>query len=165
MFRVWLGLGSNKGERKQYLTQAVHEIWQVVKVEKISSIYETEPVGMEPTESFYNMALEIQTELLPPELLLVLNKIETKLGRKSDTHLQPREIDIDIELYDSYIYRDSSVVVPHPELHKRRFVLEPMNEIAPNIVHPILKKNINELCLTCNDHHSVIRVKNEGRSL
>ncbi len=163
MVRVWLGLGSNKGDRKRYLEQAIHEISKVACIEKISAFYETEPVGMEPTDSFYNMVIEVSTDLLPSDLLKRMNAIELLLGRKSDTHLQPREIDIDIELYDSYIYRDSFIEVPHPELHKRKFVLTPMNEIAPEVVHPILKTSVNILHTECEDHHSVIRVENVKR--
>ena len=157
MFRVFIGLGSNVGDRLRYLSEAVHEIQQIVRVVRISSIYETEPVGMKSEQSFYNMVIETETSLLPKHLLSNLKGIETKFGRKADSHMMPREIDIDIELYDGYAFKDESVEVPHLELSKRKFLLESFNEIAPHTIHPLLKKTMQELCRSCTDSHNVVQ--------
>ncbi|TAK61191.1 MAG: 2-amino-4-hydroxy-6-hydroxymethyldihydropteridine diphosphokinase, partial [Bacteroidetes bacterium] len=121
MFRVFLALGSNQGDRLHYLSKAILEIKRVVDVSAVSSIYETEPVGMAETELFFNMVLEAKTTLLPAELLNKLKKIETALGRKHNSHNSPREIDIDIVLYEDYIFKDEAVELPHPEMWKRKF--------------------------------------------
>ena len=90
-------------------------------------------------------------------ILWYVKNIELKLGRKQDSHLQPREIDIDIELYEGYVYHDDVIDVPHPELQHRKFLLEPFRELAPTIVHPLLKKTVNELYVECPDTHAVVR--------
>ena len=157
MFRVYLGLGSNLGDRLEYLSRAVQEIGSIVSANSISSVYETEPVGMESDTPFYNMALGVDTPFYPPELLLHLKKIERKLGRKRGSHMQPREIDIDILLYRGYMYEDPMVQVPHPFLEHRRFALEPLNEIAPTAIHPQLNKTIASLLRECRDRAMVSR--------
>lgn len=157
MYTVYLGLGSNLGNRLGNLSQAVDKINGLTPVQSVSSIYETEPVGMQDAGVFYNMAVGIQTTDDPPLLLVKMKQIEKKLGRKASEHMEPRIIDIDILLYRGFAYDDHTVRVPHPMLEHRRFALEPLNEIAPTAVHPILEKTVATLLRNCHDRHSVMR--------
>jgi 2-amino-4-hydroxy-6-hydroxymethyldihydropteridine diphosphokinase len=159
MFRVFLGLGSNIGDRVQYLTKAISMIEQIGTIEQISSVFETEPVGMSDANSFYNLKVELSTEKQPRLLLKSLKEIETNLGRSSSSHMKPREIDIDILLVDGYIYKDEYLEIPHAELANRRFVLEPLNEIAPYVVHPVLHQTVSTLLTHCTDNHTVKRIE------
>jgi len=139
------------------LARAVDEIHAQAPVQFVSSIYETEPVGMQDAGMFYNMAVGIQTPDDPPLLLVKLKKIEKKMGRKASEHMEPRIIDIDILLYRGLAYDDHTVCVPHPMLEHRRFALEPLYEIAPTAVHPTLEKTVATLLRKCRDRHSVVR--------
>lgn len=154
---MFLGLGSNLGDRLGYLTNAIREISKIVRVRSLSSLYETEPVGYTHQPKFLNVVMGIETPLTPCDLLHQLKSIEERVGRKNTTHLYPREIDVDILLYEGLSYRDQFVCVPHPELHRRRFVLEPFNEIAPNITHPILGQTICSMFQQCTDPSQVTR--------
>jgi len=119
---------------------------------KPSSIYETEPWGFTNKNNFLNQVLLVETSLNPYELLKVLKAIETKLGRIRKTQrYSPRCIDIDILFYNDEVYFSDDLVIPHPRLHDRMFTLVPLNEIAPDYLHPILKKTIRELVILCND--------------
>src|SRR5215472_5963839 len=130
MVRVFLGLGSNLGDRSAYLKEALKEIHELAPVVASSPVYETEPVGMESDHLFYNMVVEVETSLRPPDLLRALKSIERKTGRKHAAHHLDREIDIDILLYEGIEYADERVRVPHPQLEHRRFALEPLKEIG-----------------------------------
>jgi len=145
---VLLGLGSNLGNREKNLRNALREISQIVVIKKRSSIYETTPVGYKEQGLFLNMVISIETDLDPTELVVKLQKIEHKMGRNRSKEIfwGPREIDIDILLYKNEIIREKNLKIPHPEMHKRKFVLIPLEEIAPDIIHPKLKKSIKELC-------------------
>lgn len=157
MYRVFLGLGSNVGDRVKFLSMAVDELKKKIQIVSLSSIYETEPVGIKNQREFYNMVVEGRTELKPSELFQAVKVIEHHLGRKENTHLMPREIDIDILLYDGYVYHDIMLNVPHTEMKHRRFVLEPFDEIAPDVLHPGSKKTIKTLLAACNDRSKVVR--------
>ena len=157
MYRVYLGMGSNIGDRLKFLTQAVEEISAIAIIHSISSVYEADPVGMASEQLFYNLALSIDTHDRPPELLKKLKHIERKLGRRRSSHLRDREIDIDILLYRGWSYDDESVTVPHPHLMQRRFVLEPLNEIEPIAIHPVFGQTIATLLRHCRDHSTVVR--------
>ncbi|MBI4811418.1 MAG: 2-amino-4-hydroxy-6-hydroxymethyldihydropteridine diphosphokinase [Ignavibacteriales bacterium] len=159
MYQVYLGIGSNLGDRLEFLSHAVEEIAAISTIESISSIYETEPVGIENCDSFLNMVLSIRTQDDPPLLLARLKKIERKLGRRQRSHMETRTIDIDILMYRGLAYQDNTVRVPHVELETRRFVLEPLCEIAPTAVHPMLEKTIASLLRNCRDQHKVIRTE------
>jgi 2-amino-4-hydroxy-6-hydroxymethyldihydropteridine diphosphokinase len=162
MFRVILGIGSNVGDRLAFLRKGVEAIGERWTIHAMSAVYETEPIGMEMEAlNFYNMVADIETGLFPAELLKDLKKIEASLGRKLKTHRMPREIDIDIELYKGYSYEDNSVKVPHPELENRRFVLEPLYDIAPTLVHPVSGKTIGTLLRQCTDRSRVIRTDHD----
>jgi 2-amino-4-hydroxy-6-hydroxymethyldihydropteridine diphosphokinase len=159
MYSVLLGLGSNIGDRLDYLSKAIEEISAIVTVTSVSSVYETEPVHMDSVDPFLNMAIAIQTPDDPPLLLVKLKKVEKKLGRRVPVHNEPRIIDIDILLYRGFAYDDHTIRVPHPAMHHRRFVLEPLNEIVPTAVHPIFEKTIASLLRTCADRHRVVRTE------
>ena len=155
MYRAYLGLGSNIAPRNDHLSAAVAAIAGVARVTAVSAMYETEPIGMEGAEDFLNMALEIETADDPPLLLTKLRAIEKALGRRPSSHRAPRTIDIDILLYRGMAYADHMVTVPHPEMHRRRFVLEPLNEIAPAALHPTMERTVAWLLRNCLDRGRV----------
>ena len=149
---VFLGLGSNLGDRGANVQQALTDLerWGV-KVILSSSLYETEPVGNIDQPRFLNMTVKASTDRSPEDLLTVVLSIERSLGRVRRGKWGPRTIDVDILFYGDRVVGESGLVIPHPRLHERRFVLEPMNEIAPDFVHPVLKKSIKELLNACPD--------------
>ncbi len=142
---VYIGLGSNLGDRKKQLTTALTEIERVAKIVKKSSFYESNPLGYQDQEKFLNMAIEIVTDLNPIELIVLLQEIEHKMGRIREIENGPRTIDLDILLYDDEIINHPNLKIPHPRMNKREFVIKPLCEIAPEILHPVLKKSILQL--------------------
>ncbi len=158
-YQVFLGLGSNVGEREKFLNRAVTELKKVkdTKVIWASSVYETDPVGITDQPKFLNAAVEIETQLVPKELYPELKAIEQRIGRTPGERWGPREIDVDLLLYDGLVYKDENVVVPHPEMEKRKFVLVPLKEIAPDLVHPISGMTMEELGADCRDSAKVIQ--------
>lgn len=155
--KYFLSLGSNAGDRKKNMEDACLLIEKAhIKVLRSSSIYETQPVDYLSQPWFLNQMLEVSAGLLPDDLLDVVKKIETKLGRTKSIPKGPRKIDIDIILAGEFIQQTSRLEIPHPEMHKRNFVLIPLREMAPDVVHPILKKNIESL-VKDNDDPSEIR--------
>ena len=143
----YLGLGSNLGDRRLNIRKAIDFLKTEGVVSAISSVYETEPVGMTgEAENFYNLVLSLQCNLPPEDLLKTVKTFEKEMGRDiSDSHYKPRIIDIDILLAGNRIITMESITVPHKEMHKRGFVLVPLNEIAPDVNHPVLNKKIKEL--------------------
>ena len=158
MFRVFLGLGSNLGDRVSYLSKAVRELSEITAIQSLSSLYETEPVGYKNQPEFLNLVLEIETPLKPLELLKQLQAVEKRVGRTNRVHLRPREIDIDILLYEKLVHENQDLIVPHPELQNRRFVLEPLCEIAPGVIHPTLHESVASLLSRCPDTSRVVRL-------
>lgn len=145
MTTIYLSLGSNIGNRKKNLEKALTELDKSnIKEIKISSFYETEPVGPKQ-RNFYNIAGKFKTNLKPQELLKTVKQIEEKLGRTKTYHWGPRVIDIDILFYGKQIIKSKNLIIPHKEIINRAFVLVPMNEIAPNFVHPANCKTIKTL--------------------
>lgn len=143
---AYISLGSNLGKRESNCFQAIDLITSNTgTVESISSLYETKPWGVVKQPAFINMALKLVTSLKPFELLGELKKIEQALGREKTFRWGPRVIDLDILFYDDLIFCTSELVIPHPDVPQRLFVLKPMVEIAPHLVHPQLKKTIHEL--------------------
>ena len=153
MATAYLGLGTNVGNKRGNLVTAAALLAERVgDVLALSGFYETEPWGFESENLFLNAALKLDTLCSPEELLDATQSIEREMGRtiKSEGVYHDRIIDIDILLYDNLIIQTSSLVLPHPLMHERFFVLEPLNEIAPDTVHPIMQKTIRELLLQQN---------------
>lgn len=147
--RVYIGLGSNLGNRRRNLiTAAALLAERAGDVVSLSSFYETEPWGFASENKFLNAALALETSLSPLALLHLTQAIEWELGRTEKSHgalYHDRVIDIDLLLYGSGVFRSDELEIPHPHLHERRFVLEPLREIAPFLCHPLFQKNIEEL--------------------
>lgn len=152
---VYLGLGSNVGNREEHLFSAVRLIADIGTVVSQSSIYETEPVGLRDQPLFLNMVVGLDVGMDPQTLLLQTQAIEHSLGRVRTIPNGPRTIDIDILLYDDVVVSSETLIVPHARLHERAFALVPLAEIAPNAVHPIVKKSIAELLAGVSDRESV----------
>jgi len=161
--KIFLGLGSNLGDRMANLSYAVKRLTGKVAVKEISSIYETEPLGYKDQPLFLNVVLSGETELGPFGLLGFVKQIEADLGRKPGFRNAPRPVDIDILLYGDMIVQTSKLVIPHPGIAGRAFVLVPLNEIASGIVHPVNGKKIRELLAQVNGLEGVRTV--EGLSL
>jgi 2-amino-4-hydroxy-6-hydroxymethyldihydropteridine diphosphokinase len=143
---VYIGIGSNLGNRRYNCLKAIELLRQRdIEVSKVSSLYETEPWGVKNQPRFINMAAEIQTDLSPEKLLALLKAIEGKMGRKKTKRWGPRRVDLDILLYDELCMHNDDLIIPHHHMHERTFVLEPLSEIAPEIVHPLIHKKINTL--------------------
>ncbi|MFQ6033546.1 MAG: 2-amino-4-hydroxy-6-hydroxymethyldihydropteridine diphosphokinase [Candidatus Bipolaricaulia bacterium] len=158
--RAFIGLGSNVGRRRAHITRAIELLkgTPMIEVLRQASWYETEPVGMEEQRWFINTAVEVETELAPEELLRRLKEIEKKIGRRERGRFGPREIDLDLLLYEDLALEEDGLVLPHPELHRRRFVLEPLCELAPELVHPRLGRPLQELLGDLDEQWRVIRL-------
>ena len=141
---VYLGLGSNLGDRQCNLLQALDLLAEKMRIARISSLYETEPVGWSPQPLFLNAVCQATTSLDPEELLALIKGIEAVLGREPSFPNAPRTMDIDILLYGNQIINTAKLVVPHPRLEERAFVLVPLAEIAPDLVHPVSQRRIKE---------------------
>lgn len=144
---IYLALGSNVGERAQNLKNAIRALRPAVKVLEESAIYETPPWGYEEQGAFLNMAIKGETDLKPLDLLAHLKEIEAKIGRTTTFKNGPREIDLDILFYGRRPFRHKNLIIPHPRLHERAFVLAPLADIAFDLQHPTLKATIHELLL------------------
>ncbi|MDR0687969.1 MAG: 2-amino-4-hydroxy-6-hydroxymethyldihydropteridine diphosphokinase [Prevotellaceae bacterium] len=158
---VFLLLGSNMGSRLRLLASACDALQRSgVWIEKKSSVYESAPWGFEAAQNFLNMALQVRT-LLPPHLLLrAAQQVERRMGRvrTAGAGYSSRPIDIDILFYGDKVVSAPLLSIPHPLLHERRFALAPLAELAPDFVHPALKKTVRELLRACSDTGSVARL-------
>ena len=142
---AYLGLGSNLGNRQDNLDRALDFLSQRLRIEKVSSVYDTEPVGNINQPRFLNMVCQVYTRLAPSELLTLAKGIEKKLGRIFGKPNAPRPIDIDILFYGDQVIETPELIIPHPRLTERAFVLIPLDEIAPDLVHPVNGKAVNQL--------------------
>lgn len=145
MATIYLALGSNLGDREKNLREALAHLGNFVHVTRVSSIYETEPWGVRDQPWFLNLVCGGTTTLAPVDILRRAKKIENEMGRAESIRFGPRPIDIDILLYDRVIELSPALTIPHPRLHERAFVLVPLAEIAPDLVHPRLRVTIREL--------------------
>jgi 2-amino-4-hydroxy-6-hydroxymethyldihydropteridine diphosphokinase len=156
--RVFIGIGSNLGERRANCREARRRLGEIPKtrVVKESSLYESEPHGDAKTW-FANSVVEVETELGPPDLLKRLKQIEEDMGRKrvKGKRWGSRIIDLDILFYDNETVDKRNLKIPHPQLPKRRFVLVPLSELAPQLIHPGLNMSVSELLATTKDHKKV----------
>lgn len=157
MAHAYIGFGSNIDDRFNYITQALQLLLEAddVSLIQISSLYETEPVGYEAQGWFLNGVVAIDTDRPVHQLLALLKKIEEAVGREHRARWGPREVDLDLLIYDQYRMNTLDLTVPHPEMHLRSFVLVPFAEIAPDILHPILQQNIQTLLSNLNDDKTV----------
>ncbi len=152
MNTIYLLLGSNIGDSRYHLDTAISFIRsRVGTIVQQSSIYKTEPWGNKEQQDFLNQVLEVHTLLEPEEVLRQLLVIEQEMGRERMEKWGPRVIDIDILFYADSVMQTQRLTIPHPFLHERRFTLLPLDEIAPNFIHPVLHKTINELLSQCAD--------------
>lgn len=142
---AYLSLGSNVGDRAGCLREAIGELAGLGHVSAVSSFYETEPVEFTDQAWFLNCAVALETTRPPEQLMTTLLSIERAMGRQREQDKGPRNIDIDILLYGDVVIDSLMLTIPHPAMAQRRFVLEPMAEIAPEVVHPVLKKTIRQL--------------------
>jgi len=147
---VYLALGSNLGDRLANLKQAIAALPPQMEVKAKSSVYETPPWGYEDQPKFLNQVIKAKTYLHPEPLLKHLKRLEVALGRQESFPNGPRLIDMDILFYDDLVLNSPSLVIPHPRLHERGFVLLPLMEIAPDLIHPVNKKSVREMAAGCD---------------
>ena len=146
MKTAYLSLGSNIGERERMLSEALRLLeLPGLHVARVSPVYETEPQDFKNQPWFLNLVVEVQTALFPMQLLTRVRKIERELGRKRTVNKGPRSIDIDILLYGESVIDTKDLVVPHPRMAERRFVLQPLADLAPDLRHPVLRRSVKEL--------------------
>ena len=142
---VYLSLGSNVGDREANLRTAIEKLRALGEVTAVSSFYETEPMEFTAQPWFLNCAVALRTELMPKQLLSKMLAIEQQMGRRRTQPKGPRIIDLDILLFGNSVVDTAGLTIPHPAMHQRRFVLEPLAEIAPDVRHPAFKRTVREL--------------------
>jgi 2-amino-4-hydroxy-6-hydroxymethyldihydropteridine diphosphokinase len=163
---VFISLGSNLGDREANLRKAIILITELENYlpVKISGFYSTAAWGKTDQPDFLNAVIEIQTQQSPEILMKNLLRLENEMGRVRDDHWGPRLIDMDILFYGNQICRSETLIIPHPELHKRKFVLVPLHEIAPEFIHPVSEKKVSEMLEECSDKLSVLASQNAAHA-
>jgi len=159
MHSVYLGIGTNLGNREENLKRAIAEIEEKIGIaEQSSSIYQTEPWGFNSKEQFLNMVVVVKTKLNPSELLVQVHNIEADLGRtRREERYVSRIIDVDILLYDDLIVLEENLKIPHPLMQERKFVLVPLCEINSEMIHPVLRKTMGDLLTECKDKSGIYK--------
>jgi 2-amino-4-hydroxy-6-hydroxymethyldihydropteridine diphosphokinase len=160
--QLFIALGSNMGDRELHLLRAVAEIGKIpgIRITALSGFYETSPVGGPPQPDFINAVTRCETCLTPKEVLAELQRIERDAFRRERTvRWGERRMDLDILFYGSLSLAEDDLIIPHPRLHERRFVLQPMAEIAPDFIHPLLKRSIADLLLSVAGDERVTRIQ------
>ena len=160
LITVYLGISSNLGDRGGNLDKAIDMLSQRMKMGEISSVYDTEPLGNPDQPRFLNIVCQVTTRLTPEGLLILAKGIESMMGRTGKTG-EPRLIDIDILLYDDMVLDTPELVIPHPRMMERAFVLIPLAEIAPDVVHPVAGITIGELKKAMNEVQGVFKLEGE----
>ncbi|MCK5170064.1 MAG: 2-amino-4-hydroxy-6-hydroxymethyldihydropteridine diphosphokinase [Bacteroidales bacterium] len=157
MNQVYLLIGGNLGDRYKLIASAKQSITKKIgKIVKESSIYETAPWGFESEQDFLNQVVHISTNLTPKDVLNKCLEIEKELGRNRESEqYSSRTMDVDILFYNDEIIQLWNLIIPHEQLHKRRFTLEPLVEIAPGLIHPVIKKSISDILKECKDNSEV----------
>lgn len=154
---VYLSLGSNIGNRRENISEGIRLIVkQIGKAVKKSHLYETQPWGNTDQDPFLNQVIMINTTMEPRELLEAISRIERDMGRERKEKWGPRTLDVDILFYGKRVIRDKGLEIPHPELHKRAFILVPMMELDPELEHPVLHEAIDMLYMNCEDLSDVV---------
>jgi 2-amino-4-hydroxy-6-hydroxymethyldihydropteridine diphosphokinase len=145
MARIYLGLGSNLGDRISYMANAIKSLKQDIRSIRVSKVYETRPFGYERQDNFLNAAIEGETDLSPMDLLGSVKRAEIETGRQKRFRFGPREIDVDILFYGNLIIHEEGLDIPHQGMAERDFVLKPLMDLNPDILHPIYKKTVRQL--------------------
>jgi 2-amino-4-hydroxy-6-hydroxymethyldihydropteridine diphosphokinase len=158
---VYLSIGTNLGNKIENLKNAISRLSSIVTINSISSVYETEPLNVQKQDNFLNIAIEVQTNFSPLELIEKLKKIESEMGRVLSESNKPRIIDIDIIFYNSIILDEVRIQVPHPRAHKRAFVIFPIMDLNPAFVHPILNKSLMEISKNLSNQR-ISKLENVG---
>lgn len=156
---AYIGIGSNMGDRKANCLRAIESLSEAGRVLTVSSLYYTEPVGYREQEDFINAVAAVETDHSPLELLIACQSIEDRLGRTRTVRWGPRTVDLDILLYGDQVVNLPQLAIPHPLMASRKFVLVPLAEIAPDAVHPVIKKNTIQLLQELKDTATVIKCK------
>ncbi len=159
---IYLALGSNLGDRMSNLASAVEHLSRKMKIKKRSSAFETEPLYIEEQPLFLNAVLSASTSLTPFELLHFVKTVERKLGRQTSFRNAPRLIDIDILFYGDQVVNSPELTIPHPRITERAFVLVPLTEIAPKLIHPVLQKRVSDLLNKVEGKDEVKRIGKLG---
>jgi 2-amino-4-hydroxy-6-hydroxymethyldihydropteridine diphosphokinase len=156
---AYIGIGSNIGDRETNCLKAVELLGQAGQITAVSSLYYTEPVGYKEQDDFINAVAAVATDRSPEELLALCRSIEDTLGRIRTVRWGPRTIDLDILLYGDRVVNKPDLLIPHPSLALRKFVLAPLAEIAPAVVHPVLKKSAAQMLQELKVSHTVMKCK------